>query len=113
MIKCPRTGCTFSTSDADAVVAAAILNGHTAEHTSTNATGAGGAKPPPVERPKLQLQVQRLIGWCLVFKSRWNTFKAAVNVSESKAVHQLLGCLESDLLKSKFHNFEDSIGDNV
>ena len=54
MIKCPRTGCTFSTSDADAVVAAAILNGHTAEHTSTNATGAGGAKPPPVERPKLQ-----------------------------------------------------------
>ena len=41
-------------SDADAVVAAAILNGHTAEHTSTNATGAGGAKPPPVERPKLQ-----------------------------------------------------------
>ena len=54
VIKCPRTGCTFSTSDADAVVAAAILNGHTAEHTSTNATGAGGAKPPPVERPKLQ-----------------------------------------------------------
>ena len=54
VIKCPRTGCTFSTSDADAVVAAAILNGHTAEHTSTNATGAGGAKPPPVEWPKLQ-----------------------------------------------------------
>ena len=56
VIKCPRTGCTFSTSDADAVVAAAILNGHTAEHTSTNtnATGAGGAKPPPVEQPKLQ-----------------------------------------------------------
>ena len=36
-----------------------------------------------------------------------------MNVSESKAVHQLLGWLESDLLKSKFHNFEDSTGDNV
>ena len=33
-----------------------------------------------------------------IFKSRWRSFKLATNIDESKKVHQLLGCLDSDVV---------------
>ena len=33
------------------------------------------------------------------FKSVFNSFKVATDVQPEKAVHQLLGCLDNDLLK--------------
>ena len=77
-VKCPRTDCDFETEDTDIVLAAALLNAHTTEHQLRGGQGNTGAKPPPVERPKLQAACPKA-DW-QVFLSRWRTFKLAVNI---------------------------------
>ena len=49
-----------------------------------------------MERPKLS-QASPVADW-EIFKSRWRSFKLATNIDESKKVHQLLGCLDSDVV---------------
>ena len=94
VIKCPREGCTFQTTDSSDIVAAALLNAHVSEHTNQNVSGA---RPPPVERPKLTAACPRA-DW-VIFLSRWRSFRLATNIHESKKVHQLLGCLDSDVIQ--------------
>ena len=97
-IKCPRQGCTFQTEKSEPVVAAALLNAHATEHSAV-VTHSAPVKAPPVERPKLQSSCPKS-DW-QVFKSRWESFKIATNLSENKTKlpHQLLSCLENDLAK--------------
>ena len=99
IITCPRLGCAFSTNDTEPVVAAAILNAHATEHSTTVNNNSETVKAPPVERPKLQASCPKA-DW-LVFQSRWASFKVATNLTDNKTKipHQLLGCLENDLAK--------------
>ena len=50
-----------------------------------------------MERPKIEVGTS-LVDWEF-FKSVFKSFKVATDVQPNKAVHQLLGCLDSDLLK--------------
>ena len=94
-VKCPR--CDYSTGEVEGCIAAALLSAHATLHGPGQSSNSGGAKPPPVERPKLQAACPKA-DW-KVFTSRWRTFKAAVNILPTKEVHQLLGCLEGDAAK--------------
>ena len=94
VIKCPR--CDFETEDAEAIIAAAILNAHSTEHNSSGGKG-NHARPPPVERPKLSA-ASPVADW-EIFKSRWRSFKVATNIDDAKKVHQLLGCLEPEVVQ--------------
>ena len=93
-IKCPRTGCTYETGKVEAVIAAALLTAHSTEHGSSGSSSSS-ARPPPVDRPKLSAACPKA-DW-EIFKSRWRSFKVATNISGDKLVHQLLGCLDSDV----------------
>ena len=98
VVRCPREGCPFATEDVGEVLAAALISAHATEHAqgSNASTQAGGsARPPPMERPKLQAGCPRAD--YEVFSSKWKSFKLATNISGDKAVHQLLGCLDNDL----------------
>ena len=62
VISCPRNDCQYATDDVEAVVAAALLN----IHATTPSTGGGNsnntntsARPPPIERPKFQINSLR------------------------------------------------------
>ena len=96
-VKCPRSLCTYETGYVEQVLAAALLNAHVGEHAVPQAQGGGGnnAGPPPVDRPKIQSACHKA-DWN-IFKSRWRSFKSAANISSEKVVHQLLGCLDTDL----------------
>ena len=94
-IDCPWMGCTFSTGEVEAIVAVALLNAHVTEHVNPTTTGQSQARPPPVDRPRLQAASPKA-EW-EIFSSKWRSFKAATNLSADKVVHQLLGCLEGDL----------------
>ena len=96
-VKCPRSSCSYETEDVEAVLAAALLNAHVGEHAAPQTQGGGGnsARPPPVDRPKIQSACHKA-DWN-IFKSRWRSFKSAANISPEKVVHQLLGCLDPDL----------------
>ena len=91
-IRCPRGNCSYTTGDQDPVVAAALLTCHATSHQA----GGGGTRAPPVDRPRLQAACARA-DW-EVFKSRWQSFKAATNVQDDKVVHQLLGSLDNDVI---------------
>ena len=54
-IRCPVTNCSFVTDDVEPVLAAALLNLHSSEHSggSGGRTQGPSARPPPIERPKL------------------------------------------------------------
>ena len=93
---CPVQGCDYNTGPVEAVVAAALLNGHNFSH-QTNSGGGSNIKAPPVERPKLQSLCPKA-DW-VVFMSRWKSFKAATNLPASRIVHHLLGCLDEDASK--------------
>ena len=94
IIQCPRIGCDYSTGEQEAVIAAALLNAHSTVHTGPGG-GGGNTRAPPVERPKVTSACP-LAEW-EVFKSRWRSFKLATNIVGDKKVHQLLGCLDSDV----------------
>ena len=93
-ISCPRDGCTYETGEFEAVIAAALLTAHSTEHGSSGSSSSS-ARPPPVERPKLSAACPKA-DW-EIFKSRWRSFKVATNIARDKLVHQLLGCLDSDV----------------
>ena len=75
-MKCPL--CEWKSGEVEVVLAAAMLTAHSYIHNSGQQGNTGGAKPPPVERPKLQAACPKA-DWG-VFLSRWRTFKAAVNI---------------------------------
>ena len=98
VIKCPKAECTYKTPDVEPVVAAALLNVHATDHVGGGGNTAGGgtaSRPPPMERPKLQVNCPRS-EW-EIFAAKWRSFKVATSVSGDKVVHQLLGCMDSDL----------------
>ena len=98
IISCPRNDCQYATEDVEAVVAAALLNIHATTHSASggnsNSTNTS-ARPPPIERPKLQINSPR--AEFEVFSAKWRSFKVAAGIAGDKAVHQLLGCLDGDL----------------
>ena len=49
-----------------------------------------------VDRPKIQSACHKA-EWN-IFKSRWRSFKSAAIIDPDKVVHQLLGCLDPDLV---------------
>ena len=53
-IDCPQMGCMFSTGEVVAIVAGALLNAHVTEHVNPTTMGQSQARPPPVDRPRLQ-----------------------------------------------------------
>ena len=96
-VRCPRASCAYETEDVDAVLAAALLNAHVGEHAVPHAQGGGSNNAPPtVERPRIQSACHKA-DWS-IFKSRWNSFKSAANINPDKVVHQLLGCLDTDVV---------------
>ena len=84
-------------NDSEAICIA-LYNAHIAIHT---AIGTGGtvskSRVLAVMRPKIKAGTS-LADW-EVFKSVFNLFKAATDVQPDKVVHQLLSCLDRDLLK--------------
>ena len=90
-VRCPRHSCTFETGDVEAVIAEAFLHAHVGEHVLHPDRGGGGnnARPQPVDRPKIQSSCH---------KAEWNIFKSAANIDPDEVVHQLLGCLDPDLV---------------
>ena len=95
-VDCPVEGCPYRTGEMEAVLAAAVLTVHATAHAGGGGNNSSGAaRPPPMERPKLQINCPRA-DW-EVFHAKWRSFKIATNVTGEKKVHQLLGCLDSDL----------------
>ena len=94
-LSCPRQDCDYVTGEFEAVVSAALLTAHSTVH-SASSQPRSNVRPPPVDRPKLSRDIPKA-DW-LIFKSRWKSFKTATNISNEKIVHQLLGCLDSDLI---------------
>ena len=83
--------CDYTTEATEPVLAAALLNLHATSHINTSVGHGSNTKAPSLERPKLQAMCPKA-DW-KVFNSRWNSFKAATNITATKLVHQLLGCL--------------------
>ena len=99
----PDLACAFG--DCDTVIThvndafcIALYNAHIATHTvATAAAAAPRGKAPPVDRPKLEAGTS-LADWNY-WKARFESFKIAADIPNNKVVHQLLGCLDTDLLK--------------
>ena len=95
-IACPLPNCDYTTDDVEPVLAAALLNIHSSAHAGGERSHSGSsARPPPIERPKLQAGCPRA-DW-EVFSAKWRSFKLAANITSDKVIHQLLGCLDNDL----------------
>ena len=95
VIECPRNDCEYVTGDVADCIAAALLGAHATIHTGNGGGNNNNARPPPMERPKLTANCPKA-EW-EVFVAKWRSFKAATNVTGNKVVHQLLGCLETDI----------------
>ena len=95
VVNCPRPDCDYCTDDVEAILVAALLSAHTTIHLGGGNNQSSHIRPPPMERPKLLPNCPRA-DW-EVFVAKWRSFKAATGVASDKMVHQLLGCLDSEL----------------
>ena len=97
-LACPFQGCAANVDNDSEAMCIALYSAHIATHTAGTAAGATPrSKAPPVDRPKLEAGAS-LADWNF-WTARFTSFKIAADVPADKAVHQLLGCLDSDLLK--------------
>ena len=97
-IGCPIDGCTYTTGDVDAAIAAALLVIHNNAHVSTsNASGAPAAtrqKAPQIERPKISGGSSEET-WN-AFLQRWSMFKTGTDLSAAEKVQHLFQCCDDD-----------------
>ena len=100
-IDCPINGCTYSTGDVDAAVAAALLMVHNNAHTSTN-VAASKQKAPKIQRPSISRGSNEEL-WN-TFQARWKMFKEGTAIKSTEVCQQLFEwCgeeLDNDLLRN-------------
>ena len=112
----PRLDCTFASCGAQVAhdnedTCVALYNAHIATHVATGADVVGSkSKAPPLVRPRIEVSTS-LADWEF-FKSRFKSFKVAADVQPEKAVHELMGCLDNDLLKLLYRESEKPEGLN-
>ena len=108
-LDCTFTSCRTQVTNNSEAICIALYNAHIATHTATGASGAAPkSRAPPVERPKIEVGTS-LVDWEF-FKSVFKSFKVATDVRPDKAVHQLLGCLDNNLLKLLYRENDEPKG---
>ena len=98
-VSCPRSDCEYKTEVVKPILAAALMTAHATIHASGGtSSNMSSARPPPVERPKLQVNLppDPRSDW-EVFCAKWRSFKAARGVEDRQEtdspVTQLHGCM--------------------
>ena len=91
VVKCPRSGCMYQTSDEEPLVVAALLNLHASEHTEASAKTNG----PKLERPRIAAGVSQEV-WN-AFIRKWEAYRIGSRIAEDIAAIQLFQCAESGL----------------
>ena len=86
IVKCPVTGCNYTTPDMGDAVVAALLQGHFTEH------GASPVKAEKVKRPSLKA-AGTTEDW-EYFLTRWTDYVEATKVTGRNKIMQLLECCE-------------------
>ena len=101
-LRCPFDGCGADVTNESEALLIAEFNAHIATHQGGARAAAVRSKAPPVDRPKLEAGAS-LADWNF-WKSRFTSFKIAADIPPNKAVHELLGCLDSDLLRLNYRD---------
>ena len=93
-------GCTYSTPDQEAVIAAALLNAHTTTHQAQGPAQA--ARVEKVKRPEIS-SAGTTEDW-VYFQSRWGDYVRATKLVGPDRVIQLLECCDEQLRRDLTRN---------
>ena len=105
VVQCPITGCEYATDDLDAVIVAALITAHSAEH----ARAAPAASTDKIKRPTISAGGTSS-DWAY-FETRWYEYVKATRLSGADTSVQLLECCDEALRKDLTRSAGKSMAD--